>query len=61
MRVDIHFPRNDPATLGGIVHDAAAGANLALAMLPKAMAYAAVAGVPPVYGSTPAAPLPPLR
>ena len=50
MRVDIHFPRNDPATLGGIVHDAAAGANLALAMLPKAMAYAAVAGVPPVYG-----------
>jgi len=50
MRVDIHFPRNDPATLGGIVHDAAAGANLALAMLPKAMAYAAVAGVPPAYG-----------
>src|SRR6516165_10100008 len=50
MRVDIHFPRNDPATLGDIVHDAAAGANLALAMLPKAMAYAVVAGVPPAYG-----------
>src|SRR5262249_53261702 len=30
-------------------HDAAAGANLALTMLPKAMAYAVVAGVPPVY------------
>jgi Sulfate permease family len=28
----------------------AAGTNLALTMLPKAMAYAVVAGVPPVYG-----------
>jgi SulP family sulfate permease len=35
---------------GGLARDAAAGANLALAMLPKAMAYAAVAGVPPAYG-----------
>ena len=50
MRLDTHFPRDGPASLGGIVHDAAAGANLALAMLPKAMAYAAVAGVPPAYG-----------
>src|SRR5262249_35259302 len=50
MQLDTHFPRNGPASLGGIVHDAAAGANLALAMLPKAMAYAAVAGVPPAYG-----------
>src|SRR6516164_6258075 len=50
MQLDTHFRRNDPASLGGIVHDAAAGANLALAMLPKAMAYAAVAGVPPAYG-----------
>jgi len=38
------------ATLGGLARDAAGGANLALAMLPKAMAYAAVAGVPPGYG-----------
>ena len=38
------------ATLGRLAHDAAAGANLALTMLPKAMAYAVVAGVPPVYG-----------
>ena len=38
------------ATLGGLARDAAGGANLALAMLPKAMAYAAVAGVPPAYG-----------
>ena len=45
MQLDTHFPQNGPASLGGIVHDAAAGANLALAMLPKAMAYAAVAGV----------------
>ena len=45
MRLDTHVPRDGPASLGGIVHDAAAGANLALAMLPKAMAYAAVAGV----------------
>ena len=50
MQLDTHFPRNGPASLGGIVHDAAAGANLALTMLPKAMAYAVVAGVPPVYG-----------
>ena len=50
MQLDKHFPRNDPASLGGIGHDAAAGANLAFAMLPKAMAYAAVAGVPPAYG-----------
>lgn len=38
------------ATLGRLAHDAAAGTNLALTMLPKAMAYAVVAGVPPVYG-----------
>ena len=38
------------ATLSGLARDAAGGANLALAMLPKAMAYAAVAGVPPAYG-----------
>src|SRR5499426_4757780 len=38
------------ATLARFAHDAAAGANLALTMLPKAMAYAVVAGVPPVYG-----------
>ena len=50
MQLDTHFSQNGPAPLGGIVHDAAAGANLALAMLPKAMAYAAVAGVPPAYG-----------
>src|SRR5262245_15576079 len=37
-------------TLGCLAHDAAAGGNLALTMLPKAMAYAVVAGVPPVYG-----------
>jgi SulP family sulfate permease len=43
-------PTNSFATLGGLARDAAAGANLALAMLPKAMAYAAVAGVPPAYG-----------
>ncbi|HKA78828.1 MAG TPA: SulP family inorganic anion transporter, partial [Xanthobacteraceae bacterium] len=42
--------RNGRTTLGGLAHDAAAGANLALTMLPKAMAYAVVAGVPPVYG-----------
>ena len=34
----------------GLLRDAVGGANLALAMLPKAMAYASVAGVPPVYG-----------
>jgi SulP family sulfate permease len=49
MRRDTHLP-NGRATLGGLVHAAAAGANLALTMLPKAMAYAVVAGVPPVYG-----------
>src|SRR5262245_30557154 len=49
MRRDTHLP-SARATLGGLARDAAAGANLALAMLPKAMAYAAVAGVPPAYG-----------
>jgi SulP family sulfate permease len=49
MRRDSN-PANTVATLGGLAHDAAAGANLALAMLPKAMAYALVAGVPPAYG-----------
>ena len=48
MRRDTHLPRA-LATLG-LARDAATGANLALAMLPKAMAYAAVAGVPPAYG-----------
>src|SRR6516162_3400572 len=41
---------NALAKLGGLARDAAAGVNLALSMLPKAMAYAAVAGVPPAYG-----------
>src|SRR5262245_45002185 len=49
MRRDTRLA-NTVATLGGLAHDAAAGANLAMAMLPKAMAYAAVAGVPPAYG-----------
>ena len=49
MRRDTHLP-NGRTTLGGLAHAAAAGANLALTMLPKAMAYAVVAGVPPVYG-----------
>ena len=49
MRRDTHLP-NGRTTLGGLAHDAAAGANLAVTMLPKAMAYAVVAGVPPVYG-----------
>ena len=49
MRRDAQLP-NGGATFGGLAHDAAAGANLALTMLPKAMAYAVVAGVPPVYG-----------
>ena len=44
------FGRDGPLALGGLARDAAGGANLALAMLPKAMAYAAVAGVPPAYG-----------
>src|SRR5262249_673091 len=44
-----HLP-DARVTLGGLAHDAAAGGNLALTMLPKAMAYAVVAGVPPVYG-----------
>ena len=48
MRRDI--PLSDGTRIGGLARDAAGGANLALAMLPKAMAYAAVAGVPPVYG-----------
>ena len=39
-----------PHALGGLLRDAVGGANPALAMLPKAMAYASVAGVPPVYG-----------
>src|SRR5262249_21993969 len=50
MRLDTRFPRNDPATFGGIVHHAAAGANPALAMPPKAMAYPLVARRPPAYG-----------
>ena len=45
MRRDAQLP-NGGATFGGLAHDAAAGANLALTMLPKAMAYAVVAGVP---------------
>jgi sulfate permease, SulP family len=49
MQRDTQIP-NGRATLGRLAHDAAAGANLALTMLPKAMAYAVVAGVPPVYG-----------
>jgi SulP family sulfate permease len=49
MRRDTNLP-NALAPLGGLARDAAAGANLAVAMLPKAMAYAAVAGVPPAYG-----------
>src|SRR5215471_2737495 len=49
MRRDTQVP-NGRAMLGGLAHDAAACANLALTMLPKAMAYAVVAGVPPVYG-----------
>lgn len=44
------FGRDGPRALGGLARDAAGGANLALAMLPKAMAYASVAGVPPAYG-----------
>jgi SulP family sulfate permease len=49
MGRDTHLA-NALAKLGGLARDAAAGANLALAMLPKALAYAAVAGVPPAYG-----------
>src|SRR5258707_616865 len=49
MQRDAQLP-NGGATFGGLAHDAAAGANLALTMLPKAMAYAVVAGVRPVYG-----------
>ena len=41
---------NDRVTLSGLAHAAAAGCNLAVTMLPKAMAYAVVAGVPPAYG-----------
>ena len=44
-----HDGAPDPAR-HGLLRDAVGGANLALAMLPKAMAYASVAGVPPVYG-----------
>src|SRR5262245_55743956 len=49
MSRDTRSP-NALGTLGDLARDAAGGANLALAMLPKAMAYAAVAGVPPAYG-----------
>src|SRR5262249_35744423 len=49
MRRDTDLP-NALATLVGLARDAAAGVNLALAMLPQAMAYAAVARVPPAYG-----------
>jgi sulfate permease, SulP family len=49
MGRDAKLP-NIGVMLGGLAHDAAAGANLAFTMLPKAMAYAVVAGVPPVYG-----------
>jgi hypothetical protein len=49
MQRDTDLPTGR-ATLGRLAHDAAAGTNLALTMLPKAMAYAVVAGVPPVYG-----------
>jgi SulP family sulfate permease len=49
MGQDTHLP-NALAKVGDLARDAAAGANLALAMLPKALAYAAVAGVPPAYG-----------
>src|SRR5262245_26801655 len=49
MRRDTPF-NNSLVPPGSLAPDAAAGANLALAMLPKAMAYAAVAGVPPAYG-----------
>src|SRR5262245_22911833 len=48
MRRDTPF-NNSLVPPGSLAPDAAAGANLALAMLPKAMAYAAVAGVPPAY------------
>jgi SulP family sulfate permease len=48
MRRDIPLA-NVGTTLRGLAGDASAGANLAMAMLPKAMAYAAVAGVPPAY------------
>jgi sulfate permease, SulP family len=48
MRRDRHLP--SPLATQDLARDAATGANLALAMLPKAMAYAAVAGVPPAYG-----------
>jgi SulP family sulfate permease len=49
MRRDTDLP-GSLATLGGLARDAATGTNLALAMLPKAMAYAGVAGVPPAFG-----------
>src|SRR5262249_60120555 len=49
MRRDTQVP-NGRTMLGGLAHEGGAGANLALTMLPKAMAYAVVAGVPPVYG-----------
>jgi hypothetical protein len=60
MQRDKHFPRNDPASLGSIVHDAAAGANLALAMLPKAITPPWPASRPPM-AYTPAVSPPSLR
>jgi sulfate permease, SulP family len=59
MARDAQLP-NAGVTLGGLAHDAAAGANLAFTMLPKAMAYAVVAGVPPVYGLYASCAAPPL-
>jgi MFS superfamily sulfate permease-like transporter len=60
MRQDTS-PPNPLATLGGLARDAAGGANLTLAMLPKALAYAAVAGVPPAYGLYASCAAPPSR
>ena len=60
MGRDTHLA-NALAKLGGLARDAAAGANLALAMLPKALAYAAVAGVPPAYGLYASCAAPPSR
>src|SRR5262245_8287093 len=49
MQRDTDLP-NGRATLGRLAHDAAAGTNLALTMLPRATAYAERAGLPPVSG-----------
>src|SRR5689334_8360773 len=49
MGREVKLP-NIGGMLGALTHDAAVGANLAFTMLPKAMAYAVVAGVPPAYG-----------